>query len=318
MGRRSDRNLGNDPVAKTQKSSPFSAWEHIEGIRLATVVMPQPEPLYREANVSLQLETDGTIILQAPWPGPNVEANAIGIPFGPTIGIHGLYEAPLPGQQVVVGFLDGSAQSPIVLQKYPHPTSQRVDNLGAHFLPMSQKAHGPTDVVLGHHTGAFVALRGLLPIPAEVDIFAPSIFSVVAGAAFSIVATAVGAITAGTTLSMQAGGAMTISAGATVGITAAGVATINASALVIAPTTATVTMGAGTQAAIRGTLHLVEDVKLTAFLTAFMAIIAGAPIPEPGNGAASALQAALAAATAATPIPTYTAPALLSTRLLLD
>lgn len=184
-----------------------SRFANIDRMSLGSVFLTQPEPLFRQTTVSVDLVRGGKLTSVA-WPGAQVNASATGvIPGGVVLGIHGVWESPLPGQMVLVGYVDGSNGNPIVINKYPYNALQRPDLEITHTLPMTQQFHGPTDIVMGHHTGSYIALRGLLPVPGAIDISAMTIMTISALATLDI--SAVGAATLSST------GSVTVSADGT-------------------------------------------------------------------------------------------------------
>ncbi len=187
---------GPDSTLHGVRHNARAKYANIDRISLGTVFLPQPEPLYKQTSVSLNLVTGG-LLTNVAWPGAQVNANVTGvIPGGVALGIHGLWESPLPGQQVLVGYVDGSQGNPIIINKYPYNSMQRPDLEIMHFLPMTLKAIGPTDVVLGHHTGSFIALRGTLPLPAQIDIFSFTALTLTAVALMTLTCTSAMTITA--------------------------------------------------------------------------------------------------------------------------
>jgi len=144
-------------------------YNHVYQLSLGEVALPQPEPLFKQDMVTVNL-VKGGMLTSVAWPGPNV--------VFPGAGIHGLWEPPLPGQQVLVGFVDGRASDPVVVQKYPYNPSQDPALEAAYFMPMTQQAHGIFDIVLGHITGSYMAFRTTLPLPGAVEINSPTILDV--------------------------------------------------------------------------------------------------------------------------------------------
>jgi hypothetical protein len=169
-------NRGNDSNLRSIERNRNQPYSRVTQLSLAEVLIPQAEPFFRQHKVSAQLIRGG-ILTSVAWPGPNVVVSETGVP-SPTGGIHGLFEAPMPGQQVLVGFVDGNAHNPVVVQKYPYNASHNPVLEAAYYLPMTSKAVGPTDVILGHHTGSFIALRGTLPLPGAIEVECPTTFRV--------------------------------------------------------------------------------------------------------------------------------------------
>lgn len=141
------------------------------------IMTPQPEPLYQQGVVTVQLSRGGTIG-NVPYPGAHVGAGVSGLPSPTVQMIHGLYEAPLPGQHVVIGFIEGNVSNPVILNKYPYNPTPNPVFAPAYFLPLTRLGIGITDVVLGHHTGSMIALRGTLPLPGAIEIDATTTVSI--------------------------------------------------------------------------------------------------------------------------------------------
>jgi hypothetical protein len=75
------------------------------------VLLPQPEPLYKQNMVTVQLARGGNITSVA-YPGAFID------PY--TGNMHGMYEGPIPGQMVIVGFENGNSSAPFVVNRYPY------------------------------------------------------------------------------------------------------------------------------------------------------------------------------------------------------
>lgn len=183
-------------------------------LKIGTVLVPQPEPIYKETSVAISLVSGG-MLTNVAWPGAQVDMNPSGIlPGGVAISIHGLWEAPLSGQQVLVGFIEGDSDNAVVIEKYPYNASARPDLEFNHILPMTSKAIGPTDIALGHFTGSFIVFRGTLPVPGEVDIYAMSILTITALATMVTTVGGVISMTSGALISLVGVPGVNINAGA--------------------------------------------------------------------------------------------------------
>lgn len=151
-------------------------------IQLGRVLVPEIEPVYKEATAMIETEK-GWIIPNCIWPGPSVETNASGTAGGSAKSIHGLYVAPVPGQQVAIGFVGGNKDRPIVLNTYTH---QFAGDPGIyqkmHNLPLTNLMHNGSDIVLGHYSGAYIALRAL-PLPGAIEIVTQTGLSIKSGPA---------------------------------------------------------------------------------------------------------------------------------------
>lgn len=146
-------------------------------LKLAEVILPQPEPMFMQHLVTVEFLKGGKSTGVC-WPGPHVSLSKAGIPAGSAQAIHGLWEAPMPGQMVLVGFESGNYNAPMVVQKYPYNPSKRPDMKAAYYLPLTTMGHGSFDVVLGHFTGSFVALRGgPMGLPGQIEVNAMTYLS---------------------------------------------------------------------------------------------------------------------------------------------
>lgn len=153
-------------------------------IKLGEIIAVQPEPAWKQHLVTVEYARGGKQ-MNVPVPGPNLAVDISGAPSGIREQIHGLWAAPLPGQMVAVAYAEGDAQNPVVLNTYPYCPSPKPWYQSSFYLPMTKTGHGPTDVVLGHHTGSFLALRGTLPVPGAVDFYAATELEVEAEVAIS-------------------------------------------------------------------------------------------------------------------------------------
>lgn len=188
-------------------------------LSIGSTILPQPEPGYTISQAVVQLQNGGNMMFNVPWPGGNVECNIAGLPFGPAIGVHGLFDGPMPGQKVVVGFIEGNSQKPVILNKYPYMHGWRTDNLFTHVLPLTTKLHSSFDVVLGHFTGSYIKITAL-PIPAAIEISAQTAVNIISKVATTITSAGLVAITAATSISLTSAGPVGIT-GSAVSLTSA-------------------------------------------------------------------------------------------------
>jgi hypothetical protein len=247
---------GTDSSLKGNEANEEAKYTKVSQLSLGTVMLPMAEPLFKQHSVIVDM-VKGGIMMNVAWPGAQTNANVVGLPAGVAIGLHGLHESPLPGQQVLVGHVDGSANNPIVLGKYGYNASQRIDLEAMHFLPATVHLIGPTDVSLGHHTGSFIALRGTLPLPSQIDMFSLTVITQTClglrldtvGGAYTINVGAAMAITAGGALALTAGAAVSITAGAAVSITASVGITVTAGAPILITAVPSVIVNGGVRPA---------------------------------------------------------------------
>jgi len=194
----------------------------VNGLYLASVEMHEPEAIYGRTSVTVKLQDGLNIIPNVAWPGPNVCANPSGLAGGVALGIHGLHVSPAQGQMVAVAFAGGSSNNPMVVEKYPYYADQeRPDLEPLHNFPFASHAHMDQDIVLGHYTGSYIALRATIPLPGLIDILSFS--------AIWMDAVAMIKLDAGAAITMTAGAAVTIAAGAAMSFTSPAATTISAS-----------------------------------------------------------------------------------------
>lgn len=236
--------FGPDSQAGNPQQHPNQAYQQTTRLLLGSVLFVEPEPLYNQTRVMVDLQRGGKLT-GVYWPGPNVDATVAGLPAAGAISIHGLYESPLPGQLVAVGFADGNSGNPMVVERYPYAYSKRPDLQASHILPLTLKAIGPTDVVLGHHTGSFIAMRGTLPLPAEIDIVCLSVMTMTIAALKTEQVGGASNLTVGGAYSVTAGAAMTVVTGAAYSLTVGAAATVAATGAYSLTSGAAVSLTAG-------------------------------------------------------------------------
>ena len=204
---------GKDSLFRTiQKSTRRPYEKGMYQISLGRVEKALAEPDFGQHLVNVALVRGDDILEAVAWPGAQINVNASGDLGGTAVGLHGLFEAPLPGQQVVVGYLDGNGFAPVVLQKYPYNAHQRIDLEAMHTLPLTQLSHGPKDVLLGSFTGSFMALRGTDPMPGQIDIESVTDLTMSAFATIDILSLGAMKITSDTTMDLAATGIMKLDA----------------------------------------------------------------------------------------------------------
>lgn len=267
-------------------------------MHVGTVMLPEIEPVFNSASCSVLLDVGG-MPGRVAWPGPNVVANPA--------AIHGLYEAPLPNQKVLVGYAENSLDSPVVIGKYSYPISYQDATKALTVLPITSRSHFASDVILGSFTASYIALRSV-SLPGQIDLFSPTLislqgmagitgtspayFSMTAGSTTSITAGTTATISAGTTAAFSAGTAATITSGTTMGLTATGA--LSASATTI---TLTSSVGGATQPAVKGTTLNSNLSSLLSILQTFFNTASGDPLAVVVAGAAGVAAAALPAVT---------------------
>jgi len=153
------------------------------------IAFPEPEPLFRQNMVSVNLARGGMLTSVA-YPGAFIE---------PITGnVHGVYEGPIPGQMVVVGFEDGNASSPFVVNRYPYQGTGNTLTEFGYINPLSRSAYHASDVMIGHFSGSYLAFNtGILPstaIPGSVTLNATTSLDVFATTTIGMSSTLGGAL----------------------------------------------------------------------------------------------------------------------------
>jgi len=145
-------NLGNDThVRRDYTQDAFRKQGHsCYANMVGEVLYPQPEPAFRNNMVTVKLANGGSITNVA-YPGAFIE---------PTTGnMHGLYEGPIPGQMVMVGFENGNQNSPFVVNRYPYQGRGNTLTEAKYSLPLTTAGYNCFDIVLGHFSGSFISLN---------------------------------------------------------------------------------------------------------------------------------------------------------------
>jgi len=147
------------------------SYSRTTNLKAGYVIKVKEEPLYKQSYVTIQL-LDGGIIEDVPFPSPNVLLNQTGMVTGQSKMIHGLYEPIMPGHYVVVGFLNGNANSPIILNRYQYKAipigGGPIDNLFVN--PLTKLNFQTSDIILGHYTGSYMSIHSKLPLPGHFQI----------------------------------------------------------------------------------------------------------------------------------------------------
>jgi hypothetical protein len=153
---RLSKNLGADTHVRDHTLNKFQNQNHNTfGMIIGEVQAPEPEPLYRQNMVTVSLARGGKITSVA-YPGAFAE---------PTTGnIHGVYEGPIPGQMVIIGFENGNQATPFVINKYPYQGKGNTALESGYITPLFKAGFHSTDVIMGHVSGAYISLNtGIAP-----------------------------------------------------------------------------------------------------------------------------------------------------------
>lgn len=149
--RKIEQNLGKDTHVRSYngnvvKPQSFTTYQVIAG----EIVETQPEPIFKQGMVGVQLSRGGKVTSVA-YPNAFIE---------PVSGnFHGLYEGPVAGQMVLVGFENGNAGNPVVINKYPYQGIGDTVNEQSYTLPLTSAGFDSEDIVLGHRSGSYLSLN---------------------------------------------------------------------------------------------------------------------------------------------------------------
>jgi len=171
---------GNDSALINYFDNYNTPYLNVTQLSVGEVIEVHAEPENLQCTVGVHFANGGKDTHIA-WPGAQVNADSSGAQAttpGSVIGIHGLWEAPLPGQQVLVGYVEGSGFDPIVINKYPYQGNINPIHTPPHEFPLTRLGHSDKDIVLGSFTGSFIALRATTPLPGEIDIFAKTAMNI--------------------------------------------------------------------------------------------------------------------------------------------
>jgi hypothetical protein len=136
------------------------------------VLITEPEPLFKQNMVTIGMARGGTVTSVA-YPGAFID---------PISGnLHGSYEGPIPGQMVMVGYENGNASSPFVVNRYPYQGKGNTLVENKYINPLTQKGFDATDVIMGHFSGSYLSFNtGILSgeLPGSVTLASITGFSI--------------------------------------------------------------------------------------------------------------------------------------------
>jgi len=150
------KNLGRDTHVRDHSVDIFRGPNHnTTQMIIGEVLIPEPEPIFRQNMVTVQLARGGNITDVA-YPGAFID---------PVTGnLHGSYEGPHPGQMVVVGFENGNVNTPFVVNRYPYQGVGNTLTEAKYISPLTRKGFHSSDVLMGHLSGSYLAFNtGILP-----------------------------------------------------------------------------------------------------------------------------------------------------------
>jgi hypothetical protein len=145
------KGLGNDTHVRDVYHNKFKTQSHSTyGILAGEIKFPQPEPLFKQNFVTVEF-TRGGGVGTVYYPGAFID---------PVSGnLHGVYEGPIPGQMVMVGFEGGNQQAPFVINRYPYQCVANTSTELDFFTPLTKKNYDATDVLIGHFSGSFISFN---------------------------------------------------------------------------------------------------------------------------------------------------------------
>jgi hypothetical protein len=149
--RKIDTNVGKDTHVRSHESDMFrnessSTFQMVIG----EIFITEPEPLFRQNMVNVQLAAGGDLTSVA-YPGAFID---------PITGnIHGTYEGPIPGQMVMVGYVNGNSHDPIVINRYPYQGIGNTFYESAYINPLTNALFDATDVIIGHFSGSYLSFN---------------------------------------------------------------------------------------------------------------------------------------------------------------
>lgn len=153
--RQLDRTLGRDTHVRDSIQN-IHQRQHHETFQMVIgeIDTTDPEPLFNQNLVSVKLARGGEIPHIA-YPGAFIE---------PISGnVHGLYEGPISGQMVIVGFENGNLSAPFVINRYPYQGRGDTFNEQAYIKPLTTAGYYAEDVILGHYSGSFLCFNTGIP-----------------------------------------------------------------------------------------------------------------------------------------------------------
>lgn len=170
------KNIGNDTTVRSYEGNVFKPQSSQTFQMLAgEILYTEPEPLFKQNMVTVGMGRDSGRITSVAYPGAFISPV--------TQSLHGTYEGPIPGQMVMVGFENGNASTPFVVNRYPYQGKGNTLYEGAYFQPLTKNLIDSTDVLIGHFSGSYMSFNtGILSgeVPGSVTIGAITGFKAIA------------------------------------------------------------------------------------------------------------------------------------------
>jgi hypothetical protein len=154
--RKLSKNIGKDTHTRNIGSNMFQT-QAVETFKIISgeVFLPQPEPLFTQTAVTVNLTKGGTLS-GVGYPGAFIE---------PMSGnLHGSYEGPIPGQMVMIGFAEGNSSAPFVINRYPYQGVGNSLTQPMYVNPLTRSLYNSQDVAIGHYLGSYLCFNTGFPI----------------------------------------------------------------------------------------------------------------------------------------------------------
>lgn len=170
--RKLSTNVGHDTFVRNHMGDKFRPQSaHTFQMLIGEVTVTEPEPIFRQNMVNVTFARGGMATSVA-YPGAFID---------PITGnLHGTYEGPIPGQMVMVGFENGNAQSPFVVNRFPYQGIGNTYVENQYINPLTKALFDSTDVMIGHFSGSYMSFNtGILSgeLPGSVTLSAVTDFN---------------------------------------------------------------------------------------------------------------------------------------------
>jgi len=148
--------LGNDSHTRNFSENYFKRQTYeVFDMIVGEIEFSEPEPIFDQNMVTVKMSRGGKMTSVA-YPGAFID---------PITGNqHGLYEGPVPGQMVIVGFESGNRFAPFVVNRYPYQGVGNTVVEQKYIHPLTNAAFNPSDIILGHQSGSFLVFNTGLPL----------------------------------------------------------------------------------------------------------------------------------------------------------
>ena len=174
-------NLGDDTTVRDYNSNKFKSQSYETfGMITGEISGTNPEPLFQQTTVDVDLTRLGTIT-EVAYPGAF---------FDPESGnLHGIYEGPIKGQMVIIGFENGNQAAPFVVNRYPYQGIGDTVSETDYINPLTMAGFDAEDVIIGHYSGSYIAFyTGITSgeLPGSVELNSATDLTLTVGSNFSL------------------------------------------------------------------------------------------------------------------------------------